>query len=129
MNVNEVEAARKRWIAERPVHEKFGVILQQRLNNAIRRIGIPVEVSSRAKEIDSFVKKLLVKTDHTYESMPDKVGVRVVHKFRSDSSRIFGVEAAVPFVNVTSSAPVTNARKNLKCMGSPWATSARLERL
>jgi ppGpp synthetase/RelA/SpoT-type nucleotidyltranferase len=91
MSGNEVEEARKRWIAERPLYENFGVVLETRLKSAIRKIGIPVEVTSRAKEADSFVKKLLLKTDHTYESLPDKVGVRVVHKFRSDSPRILAV--------------------------------------
>lgn len=87
----EVEEARRRWILERPQYQKFGALLEERLQGAVRRLGIPVEVTSRAKEVDSLVKKLLLKPEHTYESLPDKVGVRLVFKFRSDSKRVLGV--------------------------------------
>ncbi len=86
--MNEVEEARRRWITERPQYECFGKLLRERLQGAVRRIGIPAEVTSRAKEVDSLVKKLLLKAGHTYDSLPDKVGLRVVYKFRSDCQRI-----------------------------------------
>jgi ppGpp synthetase/RelA/SpoT-type nucleotidyltranferase len=38
--------------------------------------------------VDSLVKKLLLKTEHTYDSLPDKVGARVVFKHLSDSARV-----------------------------------------
>ena len=48
------------------------------------RLGIWFDVSARAKDIDSLVKKLLRKDHHTYQSLPDKVGIRVVVRYRSD---------------------------------------------
>lgn len=89
--MSSVEEARKRWTLERPQFENFGRLLERRLQGAVRKLGIPAEVTSRAKEIDSLVKKLLLKPDHTYESLPDKVGVRVVYKYRSDTSRVLSV--------------------------------------
>lgn len=35
-------------------------------------------VSSRVKTLDSILKKLIYKPNHTFESLPDKVGVRVI---------------------------------------------------
>jgi len=87
-NVTNVEFARKTWIAERPQFEKFADMLASRLKSGVRRLGIPAEVTARAKEVDSLVKKLLLKTEHTYDSLPDKVGARIVFKYRSDSARI-----------------------------------------
>lgn len=55
-----------------------------RLRNGVRKLGILAEVNSRPKEVDSLVKKLLLKPEHTYDSLPDKVGVRITIKFRSD---------------------------------------------
>jgi len=83
-----VESARKTWIEEKPQFEKFAGLLKSRLQSGVRRLGIPAEVTARAKDVDSLVKKLLLKTEHTYESLPDKVGARIVFKYRSDSSRV-----------------------------------------
>src|SRR5579872_1499941 len=54
----------------------------------MRKLGVPAEVSARPKEVDSLVKKLLLKRQHTYDSLPDKIGVRIVFKYRSDGSRV-----------------------------------------
>jgi hypothetical protein len=71
--VTDVEAARKAWVAEKPQFERFGNLLADSLRNGIRKLGIPGNVSVRAKELDSLVKKLLLKRGHTYDSMPDKI--------------------------------------------------------
>jgi ppGpp synthetase/RelA/SpoT-type nucleotidyltranferase len=86
-----IEEARKRWIIERPKYHEFGILIEKQLQDAVRNLGIPAEVTSRAKEVDSLVKKLLLKADHTYESLPDKIGVRMVYKFRSDSSSLLAI--------------------------------------
>ena len=90
----DVEAARKTWRVERPEYERFGQMLRSRLKIALLRIGIYADVHARAKEQDSLFKKLLLKPHHTYDSLPDKVGVRVVVKYRANSPRsATGVES------------------------------------
>ena len=82
--MSDVEAARKAWILDRPAHTAFGDLINSRVTATLRPLGIWYEVSSRAKELDSLVKKLLKKPKRTYKSLPDKVGVRVVVRYRSD---------------------------------------------
>jgi ppGpp synthetase/RelA/SpoT-type nucleotidyltranferase len=82
--MSDVEAARKRWIKELPEHREFGKAMALRLNAALKPGGFWFEVSARAKDVDSLVKKLLKKTEHTYDSLPDKVGARIIVRFRSD---------------------------------------------
>ncbi len=82
--MTDVEAARKRWIKELPKHRKFGKEMALRLNAALKPGGFWFEVSARAKDVDSLVKKLLKKPEHTYDSLPDKVGARIIVRFRSD---------------------------------------------
>ena len=82
--MSDVEQARQRWIAERPKHEAFGLLLKERLQRSLKPIGIWFEVDSRAKTIDSLVKKLLTKRGHTFETLPDKVGVRIIIRYRAD---------------------------------------------
>ena len=75
--MNDLEAARKRWLAERPAYESFGREVASRIKAAVQAQGIWCETSARAKETHSVVKKLL-KGKHTYETLPDKVGARCV---------------------------------------------------
>ena len=86
--MTDVEAARKIWIEERPKFKQFADLLSKRLRDEMRKLGVPAEVSARPKEVDSLVKKLLLKRQHTYDSLPDKIGVRIVFKYRSDGSRV-----------------------------------------
>jgi ppGpp synthetase/RelA/SpoT-type nucleotidyltranferase len=86
--VSDLEAARAAWVSERPLFAKFGKLLEVRISKGVRKLGIPAEVTSRAKEIDSLVKKLLLKPKHSYDSLPDKVGVRVVIKFLADEPKV-----------------------------------------
>jgi ppGpp synthetase/RelA/SpoT-type nucleotidyltranferase len=82
--MSDVEAARKQWIKERPEYVSFAELVSKRLKQMLKPGGFWFEVSARAKEVDSLVKKLLKKSHHTYETLPDKVGARVVVRFRSD---------------------------------------------
>ena len=79
-----IEDARKRWTAERPKYEAFGNILKERLEASLKPLGLWFEVGSRAKTVDSLVKKLLLKRGHSFDSLPDKVGLRVVIRYRAD---------------------------------------------
>jgi ppGpp synthetase/RelA/SpoT-type nucleotidyltranferase len=87
--VNNIEAARKRWIAERSQYDAFGKMLEERIRQSLKPLGLWFEVSSRAKTVDSLVKKLLTKQGkHTFDTLPDKVGARVVLRYRSDVGRV-----------------------------------------
>lgn len=86
--MSDIEFARKSWIAERVRYEEFGDLVSRRVKDAIKPLGIWCDVSARAKELDSLIKKLITKPHHTYESIPDKSGVRVIVKYRNDVARI-----------------------------------------
>jgi ppGpp synthetase/RelA/SpoT-type nucleotidyltranferase len=82
--VSEIEQARLRWIEERPQYEAFGVLIQGSVEKRLQPLGVWFAVSQRAKSVDSFVKKLLRDQKHTFENLPDKVGARVVVRYRAD---------------------------------------------
>jgi ppGpp synthetase/RelA/SpoT-type nucleotidyltranferase len=84
LNDEEIEAARDQWIAERRNYAAYGSFLEEHLISLVRGLGIYAEVSSRAKDVHSLVKKLLAKRHHTYDTIPDKVGVRVAVRYRSE---------------------------------------------
>jgi len=83
--VIEVETARQRWTKERPHYEAFGELVAQRLRDSLKPVGVWFQVDARAKTIDSLVKKLLTKHQHTFETLPDKVGARVTIRYRADT--------------------------------------------
>jgi ppGpp synthetase/RelA/SpoT-type nucleotidyltranferase len=86
--VSDIEQARLLWIQERSRYEAFGNLLGNRIKSALKPLGIWFEVTARAKEVDSLVKKLIRKPEHTFETLPDKVGVRIVIRYRSDLQRV-----------------------------------------
>lgn len=86
--MTDVEKARQRWAAERPRYEAFGELVAQRLRESLQPIGVWFHVDARAKTIDSLVKKLLTKQHHTFESLPDKVGARVIIRYRDDVDKV-----------------------------------------
>ncbi len=86
--MTDVEQARQRWAKERPKYEAFGQLIAERLRQSLKPIGIWFHVEARAKTLDSLVKKLLIKNHHTFESLPDKVGARVIIRYRADVDRV-----------------------------------------
>jgi ppGpp synthetase/RelA/SpoT-type nucleotidyltranferase len=77
-----VEEGRQRWTEERPTSAAFAECLRKRIAATMKKGGFSCEVSARAKEVDSLVKKLITKPHYTYESLPDKVGARIVLRYR-----------------------------------------------
>ena len=67
--MDDLEKARERWLSERPKYLAFGEVLEARLTAVRRRLGLPADISHRAKEIDSLLKKLISKSHHTYDSL------------------------------------------------------------
>jgi ppGpp synthetase/RelA/SpoT-type nucleotidyltranferase len=86
--VSSVEQARQRWIAERPGYGAFGKVLEEQLRESLMPLGLWFDVSSRAKTVDSLVKKLLTKRDYSFDTLPDKAGVRVIVRYRADVDRV-----------------------------------------
>jgi ppGpp synthetase/RelA/SpoT-type nucleotidyltranferase len=93
--MNDFEEDRKRWIADRPAFEEFGREVAGRLSKVLRNHGILSRVESRAKEVDSLVRKLITKQKHTYESLSDKSGVRVILRFKDEINTALSAAAEV----------------------------------
>jgi ppGpp synthetase/RelA/SpoT-type nucleotidyltranferase len=93
--MKEIEDARRAWPAEKPEFEKFAAILLIRLKEAVLRLGIYADVYVRTKELDSLIKKLLLKPAYTYDALPDKVGARIIVKYRSDLKPIADTVSAL----------------------------------
>lgn len=82
--MSDLEAARLRWLTERNRFESFGREIVSLLKKRLKEHGKWFEVSSRAKELDSLIRKLIKKPNHTYDSLGDKCGVRLVFRHKSD---------------------------------------------
>lgn len=82
--MTDLETVRKRWLQERPAYDQFGKVLEGRLRTELRRVGIWAEVTSRAKEMDGLIRKLIKKPSHNYESVGDKSGVRVILRYKNE---------------------------------------------
>lgn len=93
--MTDLESARKRWLDERSRYERFGVEIADRLRSELRGKGIWGDVESRAKDIDSLVRKLVKKSHHSYESLSDKAGVRVIVRYKSELDIVGGIAAAL----------------------------------
>lgn len=89
--MTDLEEARKRWIVEKPQYEKLGLHMAEFLQKEIRRAGIWAEVKIRTKELDSLIRKLITKPEHTYDSLGDKVGIRVIVRYRDEIDAILGI--------------------------------------
>lgn len=83
--------ARDRWRTEQHLYAAYGTLLEERLRAELASAGIYGQVSSRPKDVDSLVKKLIRKPDHTYESLGDKAGVRVIVRHREDAERVLRI--------------------------------------
>jgi ppGpp synthetase/RelA/SpoT-type nucleotidyltranferase len=86
--MSDLEQTRKVWLIERPFFERFGSILCERLKYQIRRIGIYAEVVPRTKDTHSLIKKLFQKPHYTYESLPDKLGIRIIVRYIAERKQL-----------------------------------------
>jgi ppGpp synthetase/RelA/SpoT-type nucleotidyltranferase len=89
--MNAVEDARIRWIEDRPKYGEFADTMAVRIRGIVSSAGIAAQVSARPKEVHSLVKKLLAKPHLSYETMPDKVGARVVVRYLHETSEVLGI--------------------------------------
>ncbi len=86
--MTDVEEARRRWITERPDFVEFSIEIGKQLQKLVSELGISAQVSARAKEVYSLVKKLIAKKHLNYASVTDKVGARIVVRYRSELPRV-----------------------------------------
>jgi ppGpp synthetase/RelA/SpoT-type nucleotidyltranferase len=93
--MTDLEEARKQWLREQPQFERLGIELAEALRKEIRREGIWAEVKSRPKEIDSLILKLIKKPNHTYDSLGDKVGVRVIVRYKDEINPILRIASTL----------------------------------
>ena len=91
---NAIAEARQRWIAEREEYEAFGLYLKSSIQAALREVGVYAELSVRAKEVHSLVKKLLAKKHLSYDTLPDRVGARITVRLRSELPKVQDAIAA-----------------------------------
>src|SRR6266404_5207298 len=84
----DLEEARKRWITEKPIFERFVDHVVTILRDEFQ--DPTMQIYGRPKEIDSLLKKLILKPAKTYETLTDKAGVRVIVKFTEDVDIVGG---------------------------------------
>lgn len=82
--MTDLEEARKRWLSEQPQYRQLGIDFSEALKKEIRHEGIWAEVKTRPKEVDSLIRKLIRKPEHTYDSIGDKAGVRVIIRYKDE---------------------------------------------
>jgi len=93
MEVPNIEELRSRYIAERESYEHLSGLVEERLKSLTRTAGIPCGIHSRAKEVSSFLKKVLKgKYSNPYDEIKDKAGVRVVAHYPWD---VKGIEELI----------------------------------
>ena len=82
--MTDLESIRKLWLKERPKYKSFSCELVSKLQAELRNEGIWAEVTGRAKEVDSIIRKLIKKPHHNYGSIGDKSGVRIILRYKDE---------------------------------------------
>lgn len=87
----DTEEIRRKWATDRAQFHALGRIMADRLRKSVQKLGVSAEVSYRAKEVDSLLKKLISKPEYSYETLGDKAGVRIVTRYRKEISSVVAV--------------------------------------
>jgi ppGpp synthetase/RelA/SpoT-type nucleotidyltranferase len=87
------EEARAAFIKERPTYKELTLRSCALLDEGLKAAGIRAEVTGRAKDVDSFVKKLLSKPEYVSGERPiqDKAGVRIPLPYFGDEPAVEAV--------------------------------------
>jgi ppGpp synthetase/RelA/SpoT-type nucleotidyltranferase len=88
MTRSDLEQARVLWLADEPSFREFGELMKGALEAEIKRLGIKADITMRTKDIDSLIKKLILKPEHTYETLGDKIGIRAVVRYQREVDEI-----------------------------------------
>lgn len=116
------EAARLRYIAEFGNFENAAEVLLERINNTLKINGVAgVLVKVRAKEVGSFVKKLLNYGENCWEKTTDKVGAQIVTRTLDEVRllrKIFEAGAdGLDYMETTDKSPYSGNPKLLQYSG------------
>jgi ppGpp synthetase/RelA/SpoT-type nucleotidyltranferase len=91
----DLEAARKQWLADQDRFGQFAAHISRVLALGVQRAGIFAQFDHRAKSIESLVKKLARKPEHSYESLSDKAGVRIVVRHKHEIDPVLKIAAEI----------------------------------
>src|ERR1041384_97601 len=89
-----LEEARQTWIEDRPLYAEFISYLKAKIEAEVKKLGMWRRIDGRTKEVDSLIKKLIVKKKE-YHEIYDKAGVRVIVRFHSELEDVCAILATV----------------------------------
>jgi putative GTP pyrophosphokinase len=92
MNQIEVKEIVEKWTNEKPRYEQLGKIIETYIKQEIVQYEVLPQVTSRPKELSSIIKKIIKKRikepTYSYNSLTDKLGIRIITYFKSDLNRV-----------------------------------------
>lgn len=106
----DIKGLEKRYKQERCEYLKFADHIKNILTKTTRKRKVACTIDARAKEVDSFVKKALLK-NYSYEEINDKAGVRVIVPYQEDLSALVKIVNAL-FDIVDSEEKLDNLESN-----------------
>ena len=78
MKDRRLEEARKLYSEQQPLLAAFKTNIELSLKMVLAQRRIAASVTGRVKTLDSILKKLIRKSNHTFETLSDKVGLRII---------------------------------------------------
>lgn len=89
MSVSNSDLLRQRYESERPTYEKLADFVQKELKQQLLQDGISCMLEARAKEVESFLRKALLKSyTSPLAQIKDKAGVRIILTYSDDLERV-----------------------------------------
>ena len=131
--MTDLEAVREKFISERPIYADLAKVVEDSVRAEAYRAGIACTCDSRAKEVHSFVKKVVLKTiiqakyASPYEQTPDKAGARIIVTYESDVAIIEAIIARLFVVQKHEKKQLGHAE--LGYLGSHFEVTIPNERL
>ena len=86
----DIKGLKERFTQERSEYQKFANYLKKILITTTRKRKVICSIDARAKEVDSFVKKAIIKNS-SYEEIKDKAGVRIIVTYEEDLSPLIKI--------------------------------------
>ena len=78
MKDQRLEEARRLYSEQQPLLAAFKTNVELSLKMVLAERGVTATVTGRVKSLDSILKKLIRKPDHTFDILSDKVGLRII---------------------------------------------------
>ena len=86
----DIKGLKERFTQERSEYQKFANHIKKILITTTRKRKVICSIDARAKEVDSFVKKAILK-NYSYEEIKDKAGVRIIVTYEEDLSPLIKI--------------------------------------